>query len=252
MHLKIQRSQRSSFTNTIIFCLDIRADYTAEEQSNIQKYKLGAESIYNSRAAQKHLEAASGHLDQTQAGSTGQRLGGLMKGVASMALAKMQLSVTIASLAKGHHIECKDMEELLEAEDTLRTACKNLTRYLEVANTFNGSEIVVSYENGEEKVQVTENAPPLIEQVAPALLEETRTPVAPSRDEELSRGPSDDGLPEFGEAIVKGFKKGWIALEERIVAAASSKGWNISQGVARTGMIVVIILVLYILLRILL
>lgn len=162
MQLKIQRSQRTSITNTVIFCLDIRADYSAEEQQNIQKYKLGSQGIYNSRAAQKHLNAAEGHLDRTQSGSAGQRMGGLVKGAFSMALAHMQLNVTVGSLARGHHIECKDLEELLEAEDALRNASKNLTRFLEVANTFNGSELVVTYENGEEKVRIAENMPPLL------------------------------------------------------------------------------------------
>jgi len=162
MQLKIQRSQRASITNVIIFCLDIRADYSAEEQRNIQKYRLGSQGIYNSRAAQKHFAAAEGHLDQTQTGTTGQRMGGLVKGAFSMALAHMQLNVTVGSLGRGHHIECKDLEELLEAEDTLRTACKNLTRFLEVANTFDGSELVVSYDNGEEKVHIAQNMPPLL------------------------------------------------------------------------------------------
>ncbi len=162
MQLKIQRSQRATITNAIVFCLDIRADYSAEEQHNIQKYRLASQGVYNSRAAQKHSEAASAHLDQTQTGTTGQRLGGLVKGAFSMALANMQLNATVGSLAKGHHIECKDLQELLEAEDTLRKACKDLTRYLEVANTFNGSELVVTYESGEEKVHVTENMPPLL------------------------------------------------------------------------------------------
>ena len=162
MQLKIQRSQRTSITNVIIFCLDIRADYSAEEQHNIQRYRLGSQGIYNSRAAQKHFTAAEGHLDQTQTGTTGQRMGGLVKGAFSMALAHMQLNVTVASLGRGHHIECKDLEELLEAEDTLRAACKNLTRFLEVANTFDGSELVVTYENGEEKVHVAQNMPPLL------------------------------------------------------------------------------------------
>jgi hypothetical protein len=162
MQLKIQRSQRTSITNAVIFCLDIRADYSAEEQHNIQRYRLGAQSVYSSRAAQKHFATAEGHLDQTQTGTTGQRVGGLVKGAFSMALAHLQLNVTVGSLSKGHHIECKDLQELLEAEDTLRTACKNLTRFLEVANTFDGSELVVTYENGEEKVHVTENMPPLL------------------------------------------------------------------------------------------
>ena len=164
MQLKIQRSQRASITSKIIFCLDVRADYTPEEQSNIQKYRLGGQAIYNSRAAKKHLENADAGFSTGV--DRGRGLGGqaadLAKGALSFVLAKMQLNVTIASLGKGHHIECKDLQELLEAEDTLRSACKELTRYLEVSATFDGSELVVEYEHGEEKVRIDQHMPPLL------------------------------------------------------------------------------------------
>jgi hypothetical protein len=164
MQLKLQRSQRTGGLSgsTVFFCLDVRADYDAEEMGNIARYRLGPQVIYNSRAAQRHLDAAGGHLERTQEGTVGNRLVGLARGAASMALAKLQLNMSIASLGRGHHVECKDLEELLEAEDTIRNACKNLTKYLEIAATFNGSEIVVEYEKGEEKVHVTQNAVPLL------------------------------------------------------------------------------------------
>jgi hypothetical protein len=164
MQLKIQRSQRTGgiVGNTVFFCLDVRADYSPAEQSNIGKYKLGGQTIYNSRAAQKHLDNAGAQLDKTQTGSAGERAAGLARGVFSLAMAKMNLNISIASLGRGHHIECKDLEELLESEDTVRTACKNVTRYLEIAETFNGSETVIEYEKGEEKIHVTQAAPPLL------------------------------------------------------------------------------------------
>jgi hypothetical protein len=164
MQLKIQRSQRAGgvMGNTVFFCLDVRADYSPEERSNIQKYKLGGQMIYNSQAARKHLERAGAHLDRTQAGSVGERASGLARGALSMAMAKMSLNISIASLGRGHHIECKDLEELLEAEDTVRNSCKNVTRYLDAAATFDGSETVVEYDKGEEKVHVTQAAPPLL------------------------------------------------------------------------------------------
>ena len=164
MQLKIQRSQRAGglVGNTVFFCLDVRGDYSPEERGNISKYKLGSQAIYNSRAAQKHLDNAGSQLDRTQTGSTGERFAGLARGAVSLAMAKMALNITIASLGKGHHIECKDLEELLEAEDTVRTACKNVTRYLEIADTFNGSETVIEYEKGEEKVHITQGATPLL------------------------------------------------------------------------------------------
>jgi len=164
MQLRLQRTQRAGGIagGTVFFCLDARADYSQEERSNINRYKLGGQTLYNSRAAQKHLEASGAHLERTQEGSAGNRLIGLARGAASLALAKMQLNISIASLGRGHHVECKDLQELLETEDTLRNACKELTKYLEVAATFDGSEVVIEYEKGEEKVHITQGAVPLL------------------------------------------------------------------------------------------
>jgi hypothetical protein len=208
MQLKLQRSQRTRgvTASTVFFCLDVRADYTPEEKSNINKYRLGPQVIYSSRAAQKHLEAAGAHLDRTQEGPTGNRMMGLVRGATSLAMANMQLSISIASLGRGHHVECKDLEELLESEDTIRTACKNLTRYLEVASTFDGSELVVEYVNGEENVHVAQNVPPL--------LEYDGDPDSASSHSALT---SDDSAYEFsaqhstldGDALGKFFRRHW-------------------------------------------
>jgi hypothetical protein len=164
MQLKVQRSQRSGgiVGSTVLFCLDVRADYSPEERDNIRRYRLGGQVIYNSRTAQRHLEKAGTHLDRTQEGTVANRAAGLARGALSLAVAKMSLNISIDSLGRGHHIECKDLEELLEGEDTVRTACKNVTRYLDVAATFDGSETVIEYVKGEEKVHVTQSAPPLL------------------------------------------------------------------------------------------
>jgi len=164
MQLKIQRSQRTGgvLANTVLFCLDIRADYSPEERNDINKYKLGGQVIYNSQAARRHMEKADAHLGRVDSDSLKEKAAGLARGAFSAAMAKMSLNVSIASLGRGHHIECKDLQELLEAEDTLRTACKDVTRYLEAAATFNGSETVIEYSKGEEIVHVTQGAPPLL------------------------------------------------------------------------------------------
>lgn len=164
MQLKIQRSQRTGgvLSNTVFFCLDVRADYSPEEQSNIAKYKLGGQVIYNSQAARKHLDRADAHLDRVDSDSLKEKAAGLARGAFSMAMAKMSLNISIDSLSRGQHIECKDLEELLEAEETVRSACKNVTRYLEAAATFDGSETVIEYNKGEEMVHVTQGAPPLL------------------------------------------------------------------------------------------
>jgi hypothetical protein len=138
MHLKIKRSQKSGMLSKVIFALDIRAEYTQEEKDNINKYKLGGECVYSSANAKKHAAAADARLEG----------GSLLKGMASAVMANMSLNVTIASLQAGHHIETKTMEELLEAEETLKDACKNLTSWLDAAATFDGRETVIEYKNG--------------------------------------------------------------------------------------------------------
>lgn len=137
MQLKIQRSQRKGgvFGGKAIFALNVRAEYTDEERANINKYKLGGEIIYSSQASREHLERMDRHLDGSPSG--------LLKGIGSLALAKMNLNITIASLQEGQHIECKDLAELLECEETICNACKELKRYLAAAATFDGREILV-------------------------------------------------------------------------------------------------------------
>lgn len=228
MQLKLQRSQRAGGLSgsTVFFCLDVRADYTAEEKANISKYRLGGQAIYNSRAAQKHLDAADIHLDRTQEGSTGNRFAGLARGAVSLALAKMQLNVTIASLGKGHHIECKDMAELLESEDTIRNACKDLTRYLEAAATFDGSETVVEYVNGEERVHVAQHAPPLLEyqpeaaEAEPAVNFEHAALSVPSPIEEMGR--------DFARLAAM-FRTRWLEFERRVLEFCAANGMKVGE-----------------------
>jgi hypothetical protein len=164
MQLKIQRSQRAGGVvgNTVFFCLDVRADYSGEERSNIQKYRLGGQTVYSSRAAQKHFANMDAHLARVDDPSLKEKFAGLGRGLTSLALAKMQLTISIESLGRGHHISCKDLEELLEAEDTVRNSCKNVTRYLEAAATFDGSETVIEYDKGEERIHLTQAAPALL------------------------------------------------------------------------------------------
>ena len=134
MQLKITRSQRKGgvLGGKVIFALDLRAEYTAEEKASINKYDLGGQVIYNSQAAEKHLARMQQQIDGSGMG--------LLKGMGSLILAKMNLNVTIASLAKGEHIECKDLGELIAAEEALREACRELKAFLKVAATFDGHE----------------------------------------------------------------------------------------------------------------
>jgi len=151
MQLKLQRTQRMGglMGNTVLFCLDVRAEYSGAETENIRKYRLGNETIYSSQAARRHTENAGAHLDRTQAGGAGERAAGLAHGIYSLAMANMHLNISIASLGRGQHIECKDLAELMEAEDAVMNACRNLRDYLAVAASFNGSIVLVDFSQGE-------------------------------------------------------------------------------------------------------
>src|ERR1051325_9755730 len=61
MQIKIKRSQTTSgmISKTVKFCADIRAEYTAEERANINKYSLGGDVIYDSKKATQHREMAA-------------------------------------------------------------------------------------------------------------------------------------------------------------------------------------------------
>jgi hypothetical protein len=112
----------------VTFCIDARTELTPEETADVKKYELGKQVVYNSQRAKEHLNKVEG--------------AGLMKGIASLAMAKLSLNITVDSLVKGHHIEAKDMDEMLGAEEALNAACAHMRMYLDTAATFDGGEEV--------------------------------------------------------------------------------------------------------------
>lgn len=142
MQLKLRRSQTTSMMGKVLFCLDARADLSQEEKHLIQKYKLGKMSIYDSAAKAKQLASAGAAL----AG------GSLLKGTINLAMSKLSLSISIDSLTQGHHIELKDLDELLGAEQAVIEGCQHLRTYLEAAATFDGREVTIDFSQPIESV----------------------------------------------------------------------------------------------------
>ena len=141
MKLLLGRSQRSTglMKGKIMFSLDARVDLTAEEAALIKKYGLGKEVIYNSERSKRFIESGQNALAMSGAGA-------LLKSGVNLALAKLSLNITVDSLMKGHHIECKDLDELLAAEEALMEACRNVKVYLDTAVTFDGREVVIDFD----------------------------------------------------------------------------------------------------------
>src|ERR1700730_12905363 len=93
---------------------------------------MGNLVIYESSTRKKHQEAIGGHLAgaQERAGwqadseeqfkSMGKQLWRLGRAAASAGMAALSLRVTVNSLMSGVHVECKDMGELLDAENAIR------------------------------------------------------------------------------------------------------------------------------------
>lgn len=148
MQLKLTRSQRAAgmMGGKILFALDARAELSSEESELIRKYGLGKLVVYDSEARKKHNASAYGHFDDAAGGATvGRSLWKNARGLASAAMMALSLRVTVDSLVSGQHIECKELDELLGAQEAILDACKNLKAYLETALTFDGREEVVEF-----------------------------------------------------------------------------------------------------------
>jgi hypothetical protein len=133
MHLTLKRSQHKEgmMGKKVIFVLDAHAVLTEEEAYNVREYGLGSDVIYNSDASKKHLDAG--------------RSGGLVGSLTHLAMASMSLNITVTSLTQGQTIKCKTLDEVLGAEEALRSACQNLKGYLDAAATFDGTEETIEF-----------------------------------------------------------------------------------------------------------
>ena len=149
MQLKLRRSQRQGgmLGGKVFFALDARVELSPDERALVSKYNLGGLSVYDSEARKRQTEAALegyGAAANTGAG-LGRQLLGAARGAARQAMAALSLRVTINSLMSGQHIECKDLDELLGAEEAIKQACESLKAYIMAAQTFDGREEVIEF-----------------------------------------------------------------------------------------------------------
>jgi hypothetical protein len=153
--LKLKRSQRDGMMGKVIFILDARMELSAEDAALVKKYRLGDRVVYESEARKKHAEATKMHAEntrqqasllaspKTQALGLGKTLYRVARAGASAAMTALSLRITIDSLSKGVHVECKSLEEMSEAEGAIRAAAENLQGYLSQTRGFDGTEEVI-------------------------------------------------------------------------------------------------------------
>lgn len=123
MKLLLRRDQRQGLLGKVIFTLDVRAQISAEEKANIEKYKLGKELLY---ARNKDLPQEEG-----------------WKGVGKMIMFHaLNLTISVDDLVHGKKVECKDIMEMLAAEEQIKDAAINFGRALEAAARFGGEEVI--------------------------------------------------------------------------------------------------------------
>lgn len=152
--LKVRRGQRPSILRILglggrpTFTLDVRIELTGEDVALVEKYQLGDTHVYSSKARIARMERARDHYATAYEYSKF-RGGGLkmldhsLYGAYHRFLSKLALKVTVNSLIKGQHIACKDLEELLAAEEAVIEGCRNLRGYLETALSFDGRETLI-------------------------------------------------------------------------------------------------------------
>ena len=128
MKLRLSKSQRSKgvMSKSVLFSLAAQVDLTAQEAEYVKKYKMGREVLYNKDRINQRAELPS-------------TVGGLVRDISAMS---MNINVTVENLVSGRTIECKDINEILDAEATVKTACGNLKGLLEACAGFEGEEII--------------------------------------------------------------------------------------------------------------
>ena len=148
MLLKLKRSQRMAgmMSKKPVFMLDARLDLTRAEAELVRKYQLDQYTVYDSAARTAAAESVQSHARGAQsANSVGGAALSLGRAYLAVLGAKLALRVTVGSLVRGQHIECKDLEELLGAESAIREAAQNVNGFLHVALSFDGREEIVEF-----------------------------------------------------------------------------------------------------------
>lgn len=126
MKLLLRRNQKPAMMmGSPTFTLEVRAELTPEEKADIEKYKLGNTLLYVRNPNVPDVD------------------GGTLGGLASMIKWRItNLTVSVKDLLQGKRIDCKDIMEMLGAEDQIKEAAQNFKAVLQAAAGFGGEEIV--------------------------------------------------------------------------------------------------------------
>ncbi len=128
MKLLIRRNQKSGIIRRgIAFTIDVRAELSPEMLALVKKYKMGKEILFY----KEKVDLSDYWL-----------LGPFRQLIKALAARLWNIKITVNDLVKGKHMECKDILEMLEAEDQIREASALFKHILESAAHFGGEEVI--------------------------------------------------------------------------------------------------------------
>ena len=124
MKLILRKGQRKAGMtgSKIAFQLHAQAVLTAEEKEALERYKFGKEILYAKENVSPTYERRN-------------TWGGLGRNLAAAAL---NLRISVNDLIRGKTVECKEITEMLDVEDTIKSSCEMLKAMLDAAATFDG------------------------------------------------------------------------------------------------------------------
>jgi hypothetical protein len=148
-----KQSNRMNIFNRGIFMLDARLGLNQKQFSDVRKYRLARQVVYDSARRQKRSELARTHLllaAQQETGKTAtlqQQIAGffrtiyyLFRALFSWLLSFFFVRIRLGKLIRGAHVESKNLSRILEVRQAVETAAEDLKIYLSVASTFDGRE----------------------------------------------------------------------------------------------------------------
>lgn len=127
MELLLSKSQKSGMlSSTITFTLNIKTRLTDEEQALVKKYKMGKEVVY----------------EKLPITSMAAGMGGFTGALTAITAKALKLVFTVDDLVKGRTIECKDILDMIAAEQQIRDAADGFWGILQASKNFEGEEVI--------------------------------------------------------------------------------------------------------------
>lgn len=128
MELLLSRSQKTGIAGMggISFILHVRTALSSQEEDYVRTYRLGNTIVYEKKSVTDKL-AESGVFKE------------LLTKIFARASGRM---FTVNDLVRGRKVECKDIVEMLDAEEQIKEASDVFHNILMTCQRFGGEEVI--------------------------------------------------------------------------------------------------------------